>query len=83
MTETIEIDDITTSTELAKLLGVGQSALSNWKVRHENFPAPFKIVGKISLYRKSEVLRWYAKHIDDGRIEAMRALVAELDQLDK
>lgn len=59
----VETDDIVTSSDIAALLGVHPSAVSNWKKRFSDFPEPLKSVrysaGFIHLYSKQAVLAWY------------------------
>lgn len=72
------IDDIVSSGEIAKMLSVTQPQLTNWKNRYEGFPAPFKVIGsKTSLYRRSEILAWYAAHFPE-RVAVARALASLL-----
>jgi predicted transcriptional regulator len=54
-------DELMTKGEIAKLAGVGPSAVSNWVNRDPNFPDPWFKRGKVELYRRVEVreyLNW-------------------------
>lgn len=49
---------------IARLLGVGKAAVSNWPNRHEDFPRPVRLphVVGIPLYDLDEVLEWARRH---------------------
>lgn len=54
-------DELITKVEIAKLAGVGPSAVSNWITRDPNFPTPWFKRHRVELYRKVEVreyLHW-------------------------
>ena len=45
--------------EIAKIAGVGRSAVSNWKRRYENtFPEPVALLAVGEIYLKSDIMRW-------------------------
>lgn len=70
------------ASDIAELLGVGPSAVSNWIVRHEGeFPKPAHIVsrGHIRLWRESDVLAWAGEKLDiDAEIAEAEAKLARL-----
>lgn len=86
----IETDNIITSSQIAAMLGVAPSAVSNWKKRHKDFPEPIFVAPTtqgppISLYDVEKVLAWYeerfgaikTEHLDTSieRLEAMKARI--------
>jgi hypothetical protein len=82
--DTVEIDDIVISSDIAARLGVVQSAVINWQKRYADFPAPFKVIGTddgrrgFSLFRWSEVLAWYVNRRHGSAsmsIEVARAII--------
>lgn len=87
----IDTDDIITSSEIAELLGVKASAVSNWKKRHEDFPKPFFAqIGyggvEYSLYLRPQVIAWYKERYGVGQvaeqIERLQRLKEELERSD-
>lgn len=50
--------------KVAKLFGVSTSAIHNWVRRYSDFPAN-QGIPEYPLYRKSEVLRWFAQQWPD------------------
>lgn len=83
----IDIDDIVTKSEIAAALGVGPSAVSNWKRRHDDFPKPIKTwggnnqAGPSELYDMKEVAAWFDLHV---RGEMSRERIdAEINRLNK
>jgi hypothetical protein len=85
----VRIDDIASATDLARMLGVTVAAVSNWQVRNIGFPEPFTTISKdgpptrgikrgTRLWRKSEVVAWYANRMDPDFIDTLiRNTVAE------
>lgn len=64
----IDIEDVVTKTEIAEILGVGPSAVSNWKRRHTDFPKPIKTfhTGRnrpTELYDIKQVHAWFDAHV--------------------
>lgn len=58
----VDVEDLVTTKELAKRLGVVPSAVVNWRNRHPNFPKPYGARGgKGGVYVLSEVEVWLAK----------------------
>jgi hypothetical protein len=78
----VPIDDICTTSDIARLLHVGQPAVSNWKKRHADFPKPFALVNEkhTGLYRKSEIIMWYAKHAHYRTPDQLRELADLLER---
>lgn len=81
MTAIVRADDIVTASDIARLLGVGNSAVSNWLHRPRKtaggraaFPAPFTHVnhGKTPLYRKSEIVSWYLSTLSPELLRALQ-----------
>lgn len=53
--------------DIARIAGVSQSAVSNWRSRHDDFPAPHATTGAGPLYALDEVERWL---LDNDKIES-------------
>lgn len=64
MGATVEISEIVSTADIARICGVSTSAVSNWRTRHETFPAPFTSIanGRTPLFRKREVVKWHIDH---------------------
>ena len=57
-------------TDIANLLGVGSTAVSNWIARHDDFPLPKSVVGtsgsrQTGIWDLTEVQDWYHKRGED------------------
>ncbi|GAB1512053.1 N-6 DNA methylase [Actinophytocola sp. KF-1] len=48
--------------DVAKLAGVTRPAVSNWRRRHDDFPAPVRETGAVSLFSLPEIRAWLAEH---------------------
>ncbi|WP_307834443.1 N-6 DNA methylase [Paractinoplanes lichenicola] len=57
-----------TAADLARLVGVGRAAVSNWRKRYESFPAPVAGTAASPLFDLDEVERWMT---DNGKAIAM------------
>lgn len=58
----IQVADIIGTDEIAKLANVGSPAVSNWTLRHEDFPRPIKHISvNIPIYNRIEILAWLAR----------------------
>lgn len=70
----VDLDDLVTTSEVADMLGVGVSAISNYKQRHEDFPKPLVAVnrGRTDLYSRKAIVAWWMKRADPKFIEAIR-----------
>ena len=44
--------------EIAALVGMGKSAVSNWPVRHKTFPAPIAVLTMGPIYLWPEIKEW-------------------------
>lgn len=66
----VNTEDLVSSSEIAILLGVGNSAVSNWKVRYDDFPAPVVVLNGIPIYLIQDIGKWYMKH-HPGSIAAL------------
>lgn len=66
-----------TSGDIADLVGVNRAAVSNWKKRHDDFPAPAftDSTGRVLLYWTDQVEAWIAAHFGD-----LDALASDLDK---
>lgn len=53
--------------EIARIAGVGPSAVSNWRKRSEDFPQPVARTGHVELFDLTEVLTWLR---DTGKVTA-------------
>ncbi|MFD6457030.1 N-6 DNA methylase [Streptomyces roseolus] len=51
-------DAVVTAAEIARLAGVTRAAVSNWRRRHEDFPAPVAGGTSSPLFALSDVRRW-------------------------
>jgi hypothetical protein len=56
-----------TAADIARLAGVGRAAVSNWRRRYEDFPAPVGGTPNSPLFTLSEVERWLR---DQGKLHA-------------
>lgn len=63
--------DLVSARTIATRLGVTRSAVTMWRARDENFPAPLDVPGvSVPLYSWSEVAAWRGvDHDDDERDE--------------
>jgi hypothetical protein len=74
----VDVDDLMTAGEIAALIGVRPSAVSNWQRRYPGFPAPVRTwadkgrTGRRALWLKPEVLAWYK--------DRFAGLLAELNE---
>lgn len=50
-----DLNSLVTTRDIAKIYGVGVPAVSNWKVRHKDFPVP---VWR-NFYDIKEIDKWY------------------------
>ncbi|MET0134847.1 MAG: N-6 DNA methylase [Kibdelosporangium sp.] len=57
-----------TAADIARLAGVGRAAVSNWRRRYEDFPAPVGGTPNSPLFTLSEVERWLR---DQGKLHAV------------
>lgn len=73
-----DLDDIVTSSEIAKMLGVSNPAVSNYKERHKDFPAPIKVAGKTSLYSRKEILEWARSRMSPEYKSFMKELLSDV-----
>lgn len=57
----IDPNDLISSSDAATLLGIGRTAISNYKRRHIDFPPPVASVsnGTVDLYLRSEIMEWF------------------------
>lgn len=60
MSETINREDLVSTQEVARRLGVVPSAVSNWRKRDENFPRQIGGGERGGLYLWSEIEQWNA-----------------------
>jgi hypothetical protein len=56
-----------TAADIARLAGVGRAAVSNWRRRYEDFPAPVGGTPNSPLFTLAEVERWLT---DQGKLQA-------------
>lgn len=56
-----DLDDLMSSTDVARFLGVSQPAVSNYKNRHPTFPDPLVVVsnGRSPLYSRESIVKWW------------------------
>lgn len=64
MSRLVDVDDLMSAGDIARLVGVRPSAVSNWQRRYPGFPAPVRVwaeegTGRRALWLKSDVLAWY------------------------
>src|SRR5690606_12568842 len=55
-------DATVTSTDLARLAGVGRNAVSNWRRRERDFPAPVEEGTRRPRFALPDIERWAAEH---------------------
>jgi hypothetical protein len=48
--------------DIAEMAGVSRPAVSNWRRRYPDFPAPEQETGATSLFRLADLKRWTGKH---------------------
>lgn len=58
MTQPETGDDLVTISEIAEIAGTARPTVSNWKRRHDDFPAPRAEGLRGPLFSRSEVLHW-------------------------
>ena len=46
--------------EIARRAGVTPAAVTNWRIRHDDFPQPAKEIGKTKLFSARQVNAWLA-----------------------
>jgi len=44
--------------EIARRAGVTPAAVTNWRIRHDDFPLPAKEIGKTKLFSARQISRW-------------------------
>lgn len=54
----VDTDDLVTTLDIARAVGMYPSAVSNWAARHEDFPKPVYQRPKCRLYLWSQVREW-------------------------
>ncbi|WP_194927081.1 N-6 DNA methylase [Catenulispora pinisilvae] len=57
-------------TDMARLAGVSRPAVTNWRKRHDDFPAPVEENDTVALFRAADVFAWMDKH---GKKRAKRS----------
>ncbi len=55
------VSSLVTGSDIARLAGVTRAAVSNWRRRYEDFPAPAGGSANSPLYALAEVQAWLAK----------------------
>lgn len=53
------LDDLAGVAELAAEFHVGRAAVSNWRARYSDFPAPLKELATGPIYSRSAVRAWH------------------------
>jgi len=55
--------DLVNTLGIANRLGIGKSAVANWRERYENFPSPLEFPGVIGipLWRWEDIVTWHKK----------------------
>lgn len=54
-----DLDDLASCSEIARTLGLGMPAVSQWATRYDDFPKPIVMLGKIPVYSWAQVRDWY------------------------
>lgn len=49
--------------DLARKYKVGSSAVANWRIRYDDFPAPLTHVSDAPVFSYQQVAKWYKKKI--------------------
>lgn len=79
--------ELVTPGEIARMAGVQYGAVSNWRVRHADFPIPWYERGRSVLFVRDEIDEWLAARAADDATRAERlreqaaALMAKADEL--
>ena len=78
----VDTDELCAPSDIADMLSVKPSAVTNWTTRDVGFPAPVAHVarGSQALYLRSQVIEWYAKRLPPGRLEAMKKIIEALER---
>ena len=50
--------DLVGTHEIAERCGVTRSAVSNWKIRYDDFPEAFVVLATGEIYQWRDVMRW-------------------------
>jgi hypothetical protein len=58
-----DLKDLAGIAEIAARLGVTKPAVSNWKVRHADFPEPLITVSGAPIFSMRQVLAWYREWV--------------------
>ncbi|GAA2914087.1 N-6 DNA methylase [Streptosporangium fragile] len=61
-------DFLVSAAEIARLAGVTRAAVSNWRRRHADFPAPIGGGGRNTLFALPEVHTWLERHHKAGDV---------------
>lgn len=86
MSEPATPDELATATQLAEMMGVVPSAVSNYLKRNVRFPEPWGTWGSVRLWRVADVLAWRDDRQADQRAarqrrtEHLRAQLARLEE---
>jgi hypothetical protein len=56
----VDVDDLCTVGDIARMAGVRNTAVSNWITRHDDFPQPLRVwgAGHFKVYSWQEVREW-------------------------
>lgn len=81
----VDPNELVSVIDIAMMLGIGQSAVSNWQKRHGDFPEPVVRVsnGHTALWLRDDILRWHRNRMtDDERNDAVARLKVMLNALE-
>lgn len=71
----VDPSDLLSASDVARLLGVGPSAVSNWRRRNVGFPAPVATVnlGRTPLFSRAAVVAWAIRNVPPALVALIRA----------
>lgn len=69
----MNLDDLAATSDLAELLGVGPSTISNYRRRHGDFPKPIVTVarGSTPLFDRRAVVRWWSQRTNPDLLQLL------------
>ncbi|MFD0883224.1 class I SAM-dependent DNA methyltransferase [Streptosporangium algeriense] len=81
MSDPADLSVSVTLAEIARIAGVGRAAVSNWRRRHESFPAPVGGTDTSPQFALSQVESWLRTHNKIGEVGGRERLWPEFEAL--
>ncbi|MFI7534887.1 class I SAM-dependent DNA methyltransferase [Streptosporangium sp. NPDC049376] len=81
MPDSADLSVSVTLAEIARIAGVGRAAVSNWRRRHESFPAPVGGTDTSPQFALSQVEGWLRDHNKIGEVGSRERLWPEFEAL--